>query len=140
MDLETTLAAEEAQRSSQQLGSGNLSVSSSGNAGSSQGQSLTVMHAKLPKVELRKFHGHPIEWYPFWESFKSAVHKNPNLSGVDKFNYLKSHLWGLRKMLSPVLRLRVQIMERRLICFRFGNRQVVISSHMEALTRIPMIT
>ena len=97
MDLETTLAAEEAQRSSQELGSGNLSVSSSGNAGSSQGQSLTVMHAKLPKVELRKFHGHPIEWYPFWESFKSAVHKNPNLSGVDKFNYLK---WGLRKMSS----------------------------------------
>ena len=50
------------------------------------------IHAKLPKLELGKFFGNPVEWYSFWESFEFAMHKNPNLSGVDKFNYLKSLL------------------------------------------------
>ena len=26
----------------------------------------------------------------FWESFNSAIHENPELSKVDKFNYLRS--------------------------------------------------
>ena len=62
-------------------------------AGNSQGcLSKVYTHAKLPKLELRKFHGNPIEWYPFWDSFESAVHKNPNLCRVDKFS--KSLLTG----------------------------------------------
>ena len=51
-------------------------------------------HAKLPKLELKKFHENPMHWYPFWESFESAVHKNPNLPFVDKFNYLKTLVNG----------------------------------------------
>ncbi len=38
-----------------------------------------------------------LTWYPFWESFESAVHKNPNLSSVDKFNYLQSLLTGIAR-------------------------------------------
>ena len=65
-------------------------------AKTAQGHLQTVhTHAKLPKLELKKLHGNPIEWYPFWESFESAVHKNSNLSGVNKFNYLKSLLTGI---------------------------------------------
>jgi len=76
------------------------------------------MHAKLPKLELRKFHGNPIKWYPFWEWFESAVHKNPNLSGVDKFNYLKSLLVGTAQHVFAGLHVRVQIMKRQLNCFK----------------------
>ena len=43
---------------------------------------VTFTHAKLPKLELKKFHGHPMRWYPIWETFESAVHKNTNLSSV----------------------------------------------------------
>ena len=65
--LETALNEEEAQRKlSQELSSENLFVSSSESAGISQSQpSKVIMHAKLPKLELKKFHGNPIEWYPF---------------------------------------------------------------------------
>ena len=99
------------------------------------------MHAKLPKLELKKFHGNPIEWYPFWESFESAVHKNPNLSGVDKFNYLKSLLVETAQKVVAGLALTSANYEKavELLRARFGNRQIVISSHMEALTRIPKI-
>ena len=134
MDLETALAAEEAQRKSQELGSGN--------AGISQSQPpKVIMHAKPPKLELRKFPGNPIEWYPFWESFESAVHKNPNLSEVDKFNYLKSLLVGTAQNVVAGLALTSANYEKavELLQARFGNRQIVISSHMEALTRIAKI-
>ena len=134
LELETALAAEEAQRKSQELGSGSTGISQS------QPRKV-IMHAKLPKLELRKFHGNPIEWYPFWESFESAVHENPNLSGVDKFNYLKSLLVGTAQNVVAGLALTSANYEKavELLQARFGNRQIVISSHMEALTRIPKI-
>ena len=62
MDLQAALAAEKAQRESQELDSGSAEISQSQ-------PPKVIMHAKLPKLELRKFHGNPIEWYPFWESF-----------------------------------------------------------------------
>ena len=86
--LESALTAQESQGKNQQFNS----LESTGTAQSHLQTAHT--HAKLPKLELKKFTGNPIEWYPFWESFESAVHKDSNLSGVDKFNYLKSLLTG----------------------------------------------
>ncbi|KAL5497136.1 hypothetical protein EMCRGX_G013555 [Ephydatia muelleri] len=45
---------------------------------------------KLPKLTLRKFSGDPTAWTPFWDSYESAIHRNPDLSDIDKFNYLQS--------------------------------------------------
>ena len=50
----------------------------------------TIKHGKLPKLTLKQFDGQPCEWQAFWDSFKCAIHENPGLSDVDKFNYLKS--------------------------------------------------
>ena len=33
-----------------------------------------------------------MKWTAFWDSYKSAVHDNDELSDVDKFNYLRSLL------------------------------------------------
>ena len=52
--------------------------------------SSTILH--LPKLELQKFKGNVIGWTSFWDSFKSAVHDKPDISKIDKFNYLCS-LW-----------------------------------------------
>jgi len=49
---------------------------------------------KLPKLELKKFYGNPVEWVPFWDSFNSAVHQNSSISNVNKLNYLKSLIQG----------------------------------------------
>ena len=45
---------------------------------------------KLPKIVLKTFDGNPLKWTPFWDSFKSSLHDNEDLSEVDKFNYLHS--------------------------------------------------
>ncbi len=82
-----------------------------------------------------------MEWLLFWESFDSAVHKNSGLSNVDKFNYLKSLLVGPAQgviaglaLTGPNYQQAIELLRKR-----FGNWQVVISSHMEALTKIPKI-
>ena len=53
-----------------------------------------TMKPKLPMNELPKFNGDVTKFCSFWESFESSVDRNPNLSTIDKFNYLKALLEG----------------------------------------------
>ena len=42
-----------------------------------------INRVKLPKLS---------KWDTFWDSYKSAIHKNDDLTDIDKFNYLRSLL------------------------------------------------
>ena len=55
--------------------------------GSSRGAKV-----RLPKISLPRFSGDPLKWTTFWDSYQSAIHLNPDISKVDKFNYLRSLL------------------------------------------------
>ena len=141
VELESVLEAQESKGKSQKSPSVVQPVSPE-SAGTSQGHvPKAFTYAKLPKLELKKFHGNPMHWYPFWESFESAVHKNPNLSSVDKFNYLKSLLTGTAQSSVAGLALTSANYEKAvdLLKQRFGNRQMVISSHIEVLTKLPKV-
>ena len=48
----------------------------------------------LPHLELNKFKGDATCWITFWDTFKAAVHKNRDISKIDKFHYLNSLLEG----------------------------------------------
>ena len=48
--------------------------------------------SRLPKLSLPTFSGDPLLWQMFWDSFNAAVHLNPTLGGVQKFNYLRAQL------------------------------------------------
>ena len=50
------------------------------------------MHARLPKLDLKKFSGKPYDWQEFWDAFRSSIDENEQLAEVDKFSYLKSLL------------------------------------------------
>jgi len=47
-------------------------------------------HRIKPKLYLPKFSGEIIHFQSFWESFTSAVHQNPDLSMIDKFNHSRA--------------------------------------------------
>jgi hypothetical protein len=50
--------------------------------------------AKLPELKLKEFHGQPAE-YPAWrDHFRSNVEDRPNLSNVDKMQYLQAACKG----------------------------------------------
>ena len=133
-----------AQAENQEIPSPALDVSS---AGSSQAvppitpvvQNQPIVQAKLPKLTLPRFRGEITHWITFWDSYNSAVHNNPALSKVDKFNYLNSLLEGAAKRSIQGLTLSdanydsaVEILEQR-----FGKPQQIISAHMEELLKLP---
>ena len=101
----------------------------------------TIKHAKLPKLTLKQFDGQPCEWQAFWDSFKCAIHENPGLSDVDKFNYLKSLLEKSAAATIEGLSLTESNYEIaiELLQQRFGDKQVIISSHMDSLLKLPQL-
>ena len=44
-----------------------------------------------------KFSGDVLKWQTFYESFTTAIHNKPNISNVQKFNYLVGYLEGQAK-------------------------------------------
>ena len=47
---------------------------------------------KLPRFEIKKFSGDQTGWKSFIESFDAAVHANPDLSDIEKMNFLVNHV------------------------------------------------
>ncbi|ESO95542.1 hypothetical protein LOTGIDRAFT_175161 [Lottia gigantea] len=91
--------------------------------------------AKLPKLTLTSYNGDPKSWQSFWDSFDAAVNSNDSISKVDKFNYLKGLLEGAASLCIAGLSLTEQNYDSavELLLEPFGNKQVMISSYMDAL-------
>ena len=98
--------------------------------------------AQLPKLELYKFKGSVMSWTPFWDTFKSAVHENPSLSKIDKFNYLHSLFEGAVSQVIQGLPLTDSNYDIAvsLLQERFGGFQTTISMHMDELLKLPECT
>ena len=97
---------------------------------------------KLPKITLPRFNGNLMKWTAFWDSYHSAIHTNGQLSEIDKFNYLRSLLDHTAYDAIAGLALSaanyqeaVEVLKKR-----FGNRQLIISKHMEALLSVATIS
>ena len=104
--------------------------------------SSTTGRCKLPKLELPVFEGDPLQWQGFWDQFNVSIHQNEGISDVDRFNYLKRYLKG--KALSTVTGLALSSDNYKeainLLVERFGNPQVLISAHLDALIKVKKVT
>ena len=96
--------------------------------------------SRLPKLDLPKFSGDPLGWQTFWDSFQAAVHSNTRLTGVEKFNYLRSLLEGEASRTVSGFTLTTANYEQSisLLESRFGKKQKVINAHMKALWHLPV--
>ena len=94
---------------------------------------------KLPKLNMKKFNGNVTKWSTFWDSFASSVHNNPSLSSIDKFNYLVSLLKSTAAEAVAGLTPTDANYEEAISTLRkrFGNPQMIINRHMEALLSVP---
>ena len=96
------------------------------------------MQAELQKLTLPRYSGEPTKWQQFWDSFKSAVHKNSAISNIDKFNYLKGLLDGPAASCIAGVALTDGNYNTALDLLknRFVNPQLSISSHMDAQLKL----
>ena len=107
----------------------------------------TLSHAtdskvKLPKLTPKTFNGDLTKWETFWSTYESSIHLNSTLSAADKFTYLHSLLEGpaMRavaglKPTAPNYKEAIDILHRR-----FGDKQQIISRHMDALLGLESVT
>ena len=111
-----------------------VKVKSSSSSSSRSGGGANI---KMPKYECSDFHGDPKKWIAFRDSFGVAVAQK-DLSDVEKFHYLRNYLKG--EALRAIDGLAVtnenyseayEILEKR-----FGNKQMIVNSHMEELCSI----
>lgn len=108
-------------------------IPSEGSHTSRNGNSFAKV--KLPKIPLPRFNGDITKFFTFWDSFESMVDMNEDLSSIDKFNYLQRALDGTaaRALEGLPLRDRTYVSAVNLLKERFGNKQKIISAHMEGL-------
>ena len=97
---------------------------------------------KLPKLHLQKFSGCPSEFRTFWDSFQAAVDSNTDINDVEKMNYLRGLLNGPAAAIIAGLALSSAnyTVAVKLLHERFGNRQLVINSHMESLLKLSCVS
>ena len=107
---------------------------------SSAGQINSRM--RLSKLEIMKFGGNPREYITFKDAFWVAIEENSSLSNVERFTYLKSFLTGeaegcIKGLAATDANYReaLEILDQR-----YGNKQVIVNSHMDALIKLPQVT
>ena len=105
-------------------------------------KSKGVTHARLPKLVIKKFGGQPWQWLEVWDSFVASVHNNEDLSDAERFSYLKSLLEGPAYSTVAGLALTSTNYEKAIdiLKSRYGQRQVIINSHMEHLLNLQAVT
>ena len=96
---------------------------------------------KLPKIVLEQFDGKVQNWRSFWDRFVTSIDNKEYLSDVDKFNYLLGLLDDDAKDCVSGLTLSAKnyAEAKEILNDRYGNPQVVISAHMEALVKLPVV-
>ena len=82
-----------------------------------------------------------MKWQTFYESFTTAIHNKPNINNVQKFNYLVGYLEGQAKRTVEGFNITNENYQKPLdlLYKRFGNTQVIITTHMNELLKIKYV-
>ncbi|XP_063416141.1 uncharacterized protein LOC134697785 [Mytilus trossulus] len=93
---------------------------------------------RLPKLTLPTFNGNILEWPSFWDSYESAVHYNPTLTDVQKFNYLKAQLENeAAQTIAGFSLTNANYAEAvNVLIERFGQTHKITQAHLQALLDI----
>ena len=96
---------------------------------------------KLPKLQIEKFSGDPKEYSSFRDAFMIAIGDNKGLSKIEKFTYLRSYLSGEAENSINGLAATSENYDEAMAILeqRYGNKQVIVNSHMDALIKLPQV-
>ncbi|XP_062538371.1 uncharacterized protein LOC134206659 [Armigeres subalbatus] len=90
---------------------------------------------KLPELRLPSFSGRLREWVTFRDMFQSLIHRNRQLSDMDKFSYLRSSLVGeaLQEVTALEMTSANYAIAWDLLQKRYENRKLIVKAHLDAL-------
>ena len=96
---------------------------------------------KLPKFILKTFDGDILKWNQFEETYEAAIHNNNRIANVQKFSYLLCYLEKEPKQAIENFPLTNEnyIQAWQLLKERYGNPQLIISTHMNNLIKLDKV-
>ena len=97
---------------------------------------------KLPKFEIKRFSGDPLEWETFKETFETAIEHNRNLTKIEKFTYLRGYLEGTALQAIDGFPLTNDNYSNawNLLKERYGNPQLITSCHINNLMELEAVS
>ena len=100
----------------------------------------TKHHMKLPTYKI-SFDGDPKKYNAFKDLYEVAVEKREDLSDVERFTYLQSFLEGeaLRAVEGLEITDENYAQAKEILENRYGNKQLIVNSHMEEMVTIPEV-
>ncbi|KAJ3661368.1 hypothetical protein Zmor_005766 [Zophobas morio] len=102
---------------------------------------LTSNNVKLPKIQIPTFDGQIKNWPTFYDLFRSLIHNNPNLSAIEKFQYLST---SLSREASTVIKNLPISAANYAIAFdalvaRYNNKRVLLTNYWQAIYSAPKV-
>ncbi|XP_062713379.1 uncharacterized protein LOC134290294 [Aedes albopictus] len=125
----------ELKSSLQRLRANLVSGSSSGPSVASIQGPTALSTVKLPEIRLPSFGGKIRDWVTFRDMFRSLIHRNQQLTDIDKFTYLRSSLEGeaLREIGMIEITAANYIIAWEQLQKRYENKKLIVKAHIDAL-------
>ena len=95
--------------------------------------------APLPRISLPTFSGHLVDWESFRDVFRSLIHLHPNLSNVQKLQYLKEAVQGEAKAALSTLPITDAnyTVAWKILVERYDEKCTLVLQHMGRLVHAP---
>ncbi|XP_058840653.1 uncharacterized protein LOC131696123 [Topomyia yanbarensis] len=109
--------------------------------GSSSEPAGVHTYVRLPQINLPEFDGSFEKWLPFHDTFRALIDSSPELSGIQKFHYLRASLRGdaLKLVDSyPMSEANYRVAWNGLVA-RFSNGYLLKKRHLNAMFEFPKI-
>jgi Protein of unknown function (DUF1759) len=96
---------------------------------------------KLPPIVIPKFNGSPDEWIPFRDLYVSMIHENAQLSGSQKFRFLKT---SIVDKLCPI-KMMLETDEGyedawKVVLTYYDNKRKIVDCHFNAILNAEKMT
>ena len=126
VDIDFVLAEKEAENGSAKCTNGN-------------GNKHLASRIKLQLLRLKEFSGRLQDWQQYSDGFCSAVQEKEDVATINKFQYLLGLLKGDATLAIAGLPVKATNYYEAIAILtnRFGQRQRIIDSHMDALMNLP---
>ncbi|XP_063923785.1 uncharacterized protein LOC135137936 [Zophobas morio] len=102
---------------------------------------LTSTNVKLPKIQIPTFDGQIKNWPTFYDLFRSLIHNNPNLSAIEKFQYLSTSL--AREASTVIKNLPISAANYTIafdaLVARYNNKRVLLTNYWQAIYSAPKV-
>ncbi|XP_062703824.1 uncharacterized protein LOC134286256 [Aedes albopictus] len=97
--------------------------------------SSAISRVKLPEIRLPSFGGRIREWVTYRDMFRSLIHRNDQLTEMDKFSYLRSSLTGeaLQGISSIEMTAANYPIAWDSLQERYENKKLIVKAHLDAL-------